>query len=241
LRALLVLGHQQPLARGIEVGFERDNSLVGGGQPFVEPAIFFAQRLVFTGLLREALLQLGDLGTAGGDIDGDLGLGGLGRAQQALRGGELLAQRLAFLVGRRRLLLQFGDFVAQLAVGGAGIVEHRLQADLFRLLGLEGAQGLTERIGQLANRGLDGVELADLGIGIEHQVAQRLVVAADLGAERGEQLLVEFERIVGLVGGIGGAHGRGLGRIVEQAGLAGEKAPEFAHSSDPCVRRSARP
>ena len=49
----------------------------------------------------------------------------------------------------------------------------------------------------LADRGLDGVELADLGVGVEQQIAQRLVVAADLGAERGEQFLVELERIVG--------------------------------------------
>ena len=31
LRALFVLGHQQPLARGIDIGFERDDALVGGG------------------------------------------------------------------------------------------------------------------------------------------------------------------------------------------------------------------
>ncbi|MEI9804934.1 MAG: hypothetical protein WDN48_11325 [Pseudolabrys sp.] len=50
---------------------------------------------------------------------------------------------------------------------------------------------------QLVDRGLDDVEFADLGGGIEHQIAQRLVLAADLGAERREQFFVEFERIVG--------------------------------------------
>ena len=191
LRALLVLGHQQALARGVEIGFERDDALVGGGEPLVEPAVLLAQRLDFAGLLREAGFQVDDLGAAGGDIDGDLGLGGFDRAQQVLRGGEFLAQRAALLVGRRRLLLQLGDLVAQLAVGGAGVVEHRLQADLLGLLGLEGAQRLAHRIGQLGDRGLDGVELADLGVGVEQQIAQRFVVAADLGAERGEQFLVE--------------------------------------------------
>ena len=47
LRALLVLGHQQALARGIEIGFERDDALVGGDQPLVEPAVLLAQRLAF--------------------------------------------------------------------------------------------------------------------------------------------------------------------------------------------------
>ena len=172
--------------------------------------------------MREPRFQVDDLGAAGGDIDGDLGPGGFRRVQLVLRGGEFLAQRPAFGFGRRRFLLQFGDLVAQLAVGGAGIVEHRLQADLFGLLGFEGAQRLADRIGQLGDRGLDGVELADLGVGVEQQVAQRLVVAADLGAERGEQFLVEFERIVGQVGNVGGACRCGLGRIVEKAGLAGE-------------------
>ena len=76
LRALLVLGHQQALARGVEIGFERDDALVGDGEPLVEPAVLLAQRLAFAGLLREPGFQVDDLGAAGGDIDGDLGLGG---------------------------------------------------------------------------------------------------------------------------------------------------------------------
>ena len=101
------------------------------------------------------------------------------------------------------------SFVAQLAVGGAGIVEHRLQRDLLGFLGLHRAQRLAHRVGQPADRVLDGVELADLGVGVEQQIAQRLVLAADLGADRREQFLVEFERIIG---------GRGAGRRRRQRG-----------------------
>ena len=54
LRALFVFGRQQTLARCIEVGFELDNALFGGGEAFVEPAVLFAQRLVLAGLLGEA-------------------------------------------------------------------------------------------------------------------------------------------------------------------------------------------
>ncbi len=98
LRALLVFGHQQPLARGVDVGFDRDDALVGGGKPLVEAVVLVAQRFVLAGFLRQTLLQFGDLRAAGGDVDGDLSLGGFGVAQQALRGGEFLAQRLALLV-----------------------------------------------------------------------------------------------------------------------------------------------
>src|SRR5450759_2113252 len=52
--------------------------------------------------------------------------------------------------------------------------------------------------------------------------------------QRGEQFLVEFERIVGQGRSGDGAGGRGLGQTVEQAGLAAEKTREFAHRSDPC-------
>ena len=198
LRALLVLGHQQALARGIEVGFERDDALVGDGEPFVEPAVFLAQRLCFR---RSPASRRGSRSTIWARR------AAISMAISALVVSVVRSRlcvvasswrsALHSLVGRRRFLLQFGDLVAQLAVGGAGIVEHRLQADLLGLLGLEGAQRLAHRIGQLGDRGLDGVELADLGVGVEQQIAQRLVVAADLGAERGEQLLVELERIVG--------------------------------------------
>jgi hypothetical protein len=37
LRALLIIGYQQPLTRGGDIGFERDNALFGGDQPFIEP------------------------------------------------------------------------------------------------------------------------------------------------------------------------------------------------------------
>lgn len=100
---------------------------------------------------------------------------------------------------------------------------------LFRLLGLEGTQGLAQGVGEFADRGLDDVELGDLGVRIEHQVAQRLVVAAELGAKRGEQLLVELQRILGK----GGDIGRGRRQVFYRAGFAGEKAPKFAHRRDP--------
>ena len=122
LGALLVVGHQQALARGVKVGFKGDDALVQSGEALVETAVFLAQRLALAGFLRQPAFQIGDLGAAGGDIDGDLGLGRFDRAQKALRGGQFLAQRAAFVLEMRRLLFEFGDFVAQLAVGGAGVV-----------------------------------------------------------------------------------------------------------------------
>ena len=144
--------------------------------------------------------------------------------QQTLRGGKILAQRLAFLVRRGQPLFEVADLVAQFAVGGACIVEHRLQADLFGLLSLEIAQRLADRIDQLADRGLDGVELADLVVGVEQEIAQRLVLAAKLGTERGKQFLVEFKRIVGGV--------CWLVRLFFGTRFPGEKA-KSAHGGDP--------
>ena len=166
LRALFVLGHQQALARGVEVGFERDDALVGGDQPFVEAAVLLAQRDGISPVsCARRDFQIGDLGARGR------------RYRWRSRPWWFPAVRSRLCVVARswrsawhslsdggQLLLEVADLVAQLAVGGAGIVEHRLQADLLGLLGLEVAQRLADRIDQLADRGLDGVEFVDLAL-----------------------------------------------------------------------------
>ena len=194
-------------------------------KPLIKPAVFFAQCLAFAGLLGKPCLEIDDLRASCGNIDGDLCFRGLECSKQVLRRRKLLTQRLTFLFRKVGLFLELGNLVAQLAVSGARVVEHRLQTDLFGFFGFEGAQRLAHRIDQLADGILDTVELADLGIGVEQQVAQRFILAAKLGAKRREQLFVEFERIVGLRSGAR----RRLGRFVVKSGSAGEKAPEFAH------------
>ena len=206
--------------------FKRDDALVGIGQPLIEPAVFLAQCLAFAGLLRKPGFEIDDLRAPGGNIDGDFSLGGFQRAQKVLGCGELLAQRLTFFFREARFLFQLGDFVAQFAVSGARIVEHRLQADLFGFLGFECAQRLADRVNQLADSILDGVELADLGVGVEQEIAQGFVIAAELGAKRGEQFFVEFEWVVVRRRA---DRRRDVSRFVVKPGLAGEKAPEFAH------------
>jgi hypothetical protein len=47
----LVLAHLQPLT--VEVRFKGGHTLAGVLQPFVEPAVLFAQRVAFAGLLRQ--------------------------------------------------------------------------------------------------------------------------------------------------------------------------------------------
>ena len=96
LRALLIIGYQQPLTRGGDIGFERDNALFGGDQPFIEPAVLLAQCEAFPRPLREIRFQIGDLRAPGGEVDGEIGLGRFQRMQQTLRGGKILALRLAF-------------------------------------------------------------------------------------------------------------------------------------------------
>ena len=71
---------------------------------------------------------------------------------------------------------------------------------------------LADRIDQPGDRVLDGVEFFDLGVGVEQQIAQRLVFAAELRAEGGEQFLVEFERVVGGRRWLGGRRRLACGR-----------------------------
>src|ERR1039458_250401 len=178
--------------------------------------------------LREIRFQIGDLRAPGGEVDGEIGLGRFQRMQQTLRGGKILALRLAFAFRGGQFFLDVADLVAQFTVGGARIVEHRLQADLFGLFGFEIAQRLADRIDQFADRALDGVELIDLAVGVEQQIAQCLVLAAELGAERGEQFLVEFERVI--------AWGCWLVRLFGGARLAGEKAKSAHDRADSSLK-----
>ena len=225
MRPLFVFEHQQPLARSIELEFKRHHALIGCRKPLIKPAVFFTKRLAFAGLLGKPRFEIDDLRAPCGDIDGDLCFRSLERTQQVLRRRKLLTQRLTFLFRKVGLFLEFGNLVAQLAVSGARVVEHRLQTDLFGFFGFEGAQRLAHRIDKFADGILDTVELADLGIGVEQQVAQRFILAAKLGAKRREQLFVKFERIVSRRSGVRCR----IGRFVVESGSAGEKAPEFVH------------
>jgi hypothetical protein len=109
LRALFVLKHQQPLAPGIEFGFERDDALLGGGEPLVEPAVLVAQRVGFPGLLRQARFQIGDLHAAQATRPGlpvQLVRGGGSRAGIGFRTSKFFSSSATSL---------------RLAVGGAGV------------------------------------------------------------------------------------------------------------------------
>lgn len=143
---LFVLAHLQSLTGSVEVRFKRGHTLAGVLQPFVKPAILFAQRVAFAGLLRQPRFQIGDLCTAVGNVDGNLGPGCFGRLQQTLRSREFLAQSTVFALDDIRSLFKIGRFVTQLAIGRARVVEHRLQGNLLGTLGFDGAQCLADRI-----------------------------------------------------------------------------------------------
>jgi hypothetical protein len=50
--------------RAIEIGFERDDALIGGGEPLVEAVVLLAQRFALADLMRELRFQIGDLRAA---------------------------------------------------------------------------------------------------------------------------------------------------------------------------------
>jgi hypothetical protein len=61
-------------------------------------------------------------------------------------------------------------------------VQHILQAELFVLGFLVGAQRLADRIDQLADRVLDDLELADLVLGIDQKIADGFILMAKLAS-----------------------------------------------------------
>ncbi len=104
-----------------------------------------------------------------------------------------LAQPHALGVEAPRLLFGIGEIVTQLAVSDPCRVEHVLEAELLAFRLFIGAQGFADRIDQLADRALDGLELADLVLGVDQEIANGLVFMAKLRRDRKEQLFVELD------------------------------------------------
>ena len=93
----------------------------------------------------------------------------------------------------RAFFCGIGQVFAHLVLRDACGVQHVLQAELFALGFLVGAQRLADRIDQLADRVLDELELADLVLGIDQKIADGFILMAKLRRGREEQILVELD------------------------------------------------
>ena len=108
-------------------------------------------------------------------------------------------------------------------------VQNVLQAELFVLGFLVGAQRLADRIDQLSDRVLDDLELADLVLGVDQKIADGFILMAKLRRGRKEQILVELD--VAFLGRRRRGEGlrRGCGLRGRGHGFAAEKGDELGH------------
>ena len=220
--AALLVRQQEFLRGGGGLGFEPGHFLVGRGGALGGVPAFVARRLQVDRLLLHGALQLGDLGAARGELGELFGLGRFERLDALLGDGQHLAQPDAFAVERRGLPLGVDQVLALLAVGDPRVVEHALQAELLGLGLFEGAQRLADRDDQPAERVPDGVELGDLVLGVDQEIAHHLVFFAELRCDREEQLLIELQHVFA-------RRRRSLRRLGHQRGFAAEQRSEFGH------------
>ncbi len=153
-----------------------------------ERLVLFRQRLPVAGFLRKFALQRGALGAVGRELAGQLGPGGLERAADLLGQLQFLAQPLVVAFERRRLLLHLVIFGSQHVIGGAALVERGGEPDRLGLFLLQRPQRLVDRRDDLAERFHRVVELDHLVLGIDEQIAQRLVLFTHAHADVREAL-----------------------------------------------------
>ena len=68
-----------------------------------------------------------------------------------------------------------------------------MQDQLFALGLFITAERIADGVDQLGDRDLDAFEFADLVLGVHQEIADCLVLLAELGSDRKEQLIVEFD------------------------------------------------
>ena len=174
------------LLRGPGLALKLHHPPVGRGDALDVPAVFLAALLQIRALRLHVALQLGDLGAACGELGELLGFGLFVSGDGLLRRGQDVPQAQRFRFKGPGLLLGVGQVFAQLVLRYPCGVQHVLQAELFVLGFLVGAQRLADRIDQLADRVLDELELADLVLGVDQKIADGFILVAKLRRGRKE-------------------------------------------------------
>ena len=157
-----------------------------------ENLIGLAQRAAIGGLLRQLALEIGDLRTRRHDFAGELGLVTFEPARGLLRQRQFPAQLLAHAFQFGRPLFERAEFGAHALVAGAKLRQRVAQANIVGFLLFQRLQRRADGLDQVAEGVFEVVERADPAIGIDQQVAQRLVLLAEAGADVGQCRLAGF-------------------------------------------------
>ena len=184
--ALLGLQQRDLFPRQGGRGLQLDDPFVANTGVLGENLVLLAQRAAAGSLVSQLILERGDGLARGHDCAGEIGLAALELARIVLQHRQFPAQARVVALQLRRLPAERLEFAAQRVLAGANIRERVAQAGIVGLFLLQRPQRLTDRADELLERALELVERTHVMSGVDQQVAQRLVVLADTGAEIGE-------------------------------------------------------
>ena len=191
-RALVVLQQQELFPYERAFGLQFHNPLVGAIGVIDENLIGLAQRAAIGRLLRQLALEIGDLRTRRHDFAGELGFVTLEPARGLLRQRQFPAQLLARAFQFRRPLFERAEFAAHALMAAAKLRQRVAQAHIVGLFLFQRLQCGTDGLDQVAEGVFEVVERTDPTIGIDQQVAQRLVLLTDAGADVGQSRLARL-------------------------------------------------
>ena len=160
-----------------------------------ENLVGLAQGPAIGGLLRQLALDIRDLRPHSHDFAGKLGFVTLEAAHGLLRQRQFAAQLFARAFQFRCPLLERAEFAAHALVAGAKLRQRIAQANIVALLVFQRLQRRADALDEVAEGIFEIIERADPTVGIDQQVAQRLVLLADAGAD------IRQGRLAGLFGG----------------------------------------
>ena len=176
--ALVIFQQQQFFPRLRGVGLQFHDPLVGGVGMLDQNLVRLTQRATVSRLLRQLAFEVGDLRARGDDLAGELRLVRFQGARRLLRQCQFAANLFARAFQFRRPFFERAVVAAQAVMAGAKLRECVAQADVLGLFLLEGLQRGTDRLDETAESRFQVVERADATVGIDQQIAQRLVVLA---------------------------------------------------------------
>ena len=185
-RALVVLQQQEFFPHERTLGLQFDNPLIGAIGVIDENLVGLAERSAIRGLLRQLALEFGDLRTRSHDFAGELGLVTFEPARGLLHQRQFPPQLLARAFQFRRPLFEHTEFAAHGLVTGAKLCQRSAQADIVGLFLFQRVQRRADGLDEVAEGVFEVVERADTTVGIDQQVAQRLVLLTNTGADIGQ-------------------------------------------------------
>jgi hypothetical protein len=167
-------------------GLQFDDPFVGGVGVIEQNLVCLAQRPAVGRLLRQLALQVGDLRARGHDLAGELRLVCLQPARRLLHQGQFAVKHFARTFQFRRPFFECAVVTAQAVMTGTKLRERVAQPEVLGLFLFERVQRGADGLDETAEGHFQIVERADAAVGIDQQIAQRLVVLAHARTDVGE-------------------------------------------------------